>query len=74
MKKKLSIKLQTITVKLAFIFICMSIVSISIVDYINYKSSYKSIQEQSKNLSKQTLEYVDLVLDNYLGAWKNNSA
>lgn len=65
-KDKKSIRLQSIRIKLTLLLVCMSVISISVVGIINYWNSYKSLEEQLRISSKQTLEHVELSIDNYL--------
>ncbi len=59
-------KFGSIKIKLFIILALMSFISISLVGYRNYRNSYKSLDEQLKISSMQTLEYVNLSVDNYL--------
>ncbi|WFA07943.1 methyl-accepting chemotaxis protein [Tissierella sp. Yu-01] len=65
-KDRKGIKLQSIKIKLTLVLVCMSVISISVVGIVNYWNSYKSLEEQLKTSSMQTLEYVELSIDNYL--------
>src|SRR5699024_4801011 len=65
-KEKRDFKMNSIGVKFSVIFIIVSIVSISIVGYLNYRNSYDALREDMITSSTQTIEFVDLTIDNYL--------
>lgn len=60
------IKFNSIGTKLSFILILMSVLSIGIVGILNYNRSSEILREQVELSSNQTLEYVELSIDNYL--------
>lgn len=64
--EKRKFKLNSIGVKLSLIIIAMSILSISIVGYLNYQNSYDALRTEIEVLSTQTIDFVDLSMDNYL--------
>lgn len=65
-KEKQGFKLNAIGFKLSLIFIAMSILAISVVGFLNYQNSYDALRNEMEALSIQTIDFVDLSVDNYL--------
>lgn len=57
---------NSIGTRLSLILIVMSVLSIGIVGLLNYNRSSEILREQVELSSNQTLEYVELSIDNYL--------
>lgn len=65
-KERRKFKINSIGMKLSLIIIVMLILSISTVGYLNYQNAYDSLRTEMEVLSTQTINFVDLSMDNYL--------
>lgn len=66
-RKKDRFKLNSFGAKVALILITMSLTSVSIVGFMNYKKAYESLKTEIELSTAQTINFVDSSVDNFLG-------
>ena len=65
-KERGNFRINSIGSKLSFVIIIMLVLSLTTVGYLNYQNSYQALKSEIEVQSGQTIEFVDLSMDNYL--------